>query len=180
MAAPGLVPAGWMPAAKIVRVIVHWTAGTYTPTAFDRAHYHILVDGEGKLVRGMPSIALNGLPKAQQGYAAHTRNCNSGSIGISLCAMGGANEAPFDPGRDPIKAGQWATLVAAVADLCARYNIPITRATVLSHAEVQGTLGVKQAGKSDIARLAFAPDLVGAGAVGDKLRADVLATLAGD
>ncbi len=180
MTAPGLVPAGWMPAAKIARVIVHWTAGTYAATTFDRAHYHILVDGEGKLVRGTPSIALNALPRAQPGYAAHTRNCNSGSIGISLCAMGGAKEAPFDPGRYPVKAGQWATLVAAVADLCSTYGIPVTPETVLSHAEVQSTLGMKQAGKWDIARLPFAPDLVGAGAVGDKLRADVLATLAGD
>jgi hypothetical protein len=180
MTAPGLVPAGWMPAAKIARVIVHWSAGTYAPTTFDRAHYHILVDGEGKLIRGTPSIALNALPKAQSGYAAHTRNCNSGSIGISLCAMGGAKDVPFDPGKYPVKAEQWATLVAAVADLCATYGIPVTLTTVLSHAEVQGTLGIKQAGKWDIARLPFAPDLVGAGAVGDKLRADVLATLAGD
>ena len=180
MTAPGLVPAGWMPAAKIVRVVVHWTAGTYTPTTFDRAHYHILVDGEGKLVRGIPSIALNALPRAQPGYAAHTRNCNSGSIGISLCAMGGAKEAPFDSGKYPITAMQWGTLVAAVADCCATYKIPVTPATVLSHAEVQGTLGIKQAGKWDISRLPFAPGPVGAGAVGDKLRADVLATLAGD
>jgi hypothetical protein len=173
-----IVPAGWMPSARMARVIVHWTAGTYNPTQFDRAHYHILVDGEGKLVRGTPSIALNSPPKAQAGYAAHTRNCNTGSIGIAICAMGGAVESPFDAGRYPITAGQWGALAAAIADLCARYRIPVTPQTVLSHAEVQDTLGIKQSGKWDIARLPFVPDLVGPRAVGDKLRADVFIKLA--
>jgi hypothetical protein len=190
MAAPGhspcalaqaptaIVPAGWMPAATMARVIVHWTAGSHTPSGLDREHYHILIDGEGRLVRGTPSIALNGLPKARPGYAAHARNCNTGSIGIAICAMAGAVESPFDAGRYPVKLEQWGALIEACADLCARYRIPVTPQTVLSHAEVQTNLGIQQSGKWDIARLPFAPDTVGARPVGDKLRADVLARLA--
>jgi N-acetyl-anhydromuramyl-L-alanine amidase AmpD len=172
-----VVPAGWMPAAKIARVIVHWTAGTYTPTKLDLSHYHVLIDGKAQLVRGTPSIAANGLPKASAGYAAHTLNCNTGSIGISLCAMAGAVEAPFDPGKYPITAEQWGALVKACADLCERYQIPVSPKTLLSHAEVQTNLGIVQRGKWDIARLPFDPTIKGAKAVGDKLRAEVSGAL---
>jgi hypothetical protein len=42
----------------------HWTAGTQKATEFDRGHYHILIDADGNLVRGVPSIKLNeALPK---------------------------------------------------------------------------------------------------------------------
>lgn len=177
MTAPGLVPAGWMPAAKMERIICHWTAGTYNPTKLDRSHYHILVDGEGQLVRGEPSIALNGLPKAQRGYAAHTLHCSTGSIGISICAMGGAVESPFNGGKYPIRAIQWGALVYACADLCTRYGIAATPLTLLTHAEVQPNLKIKQRGKWDITRLPFAPEIRGARAVGDKLRADVATKL---
>jgi hypothetical protein len=139
-----MVPAGWMPAAKMARVIVHWTAGTYTPSSLDRGHYHVLVNGDGMLVRGTPSIVVNGLPKARPGYAAHTRNCNTGSIGIAICAMAGAVESPFDAGRYPVRLEQWSALIEACADLCARYGIPVSPQTVLSHAEVQETLAIKQ------------------------------------
>lgn len=41
---------------------------------------------------------------------------------------------------------------------------------MLSHAEVQTTLGIRQSGKWDVARLAFDPSVVGAKAVGDLFR----------
>ena len=37
-------------------------------------------------------------------------------------------------------------MIEAIADLVTFYNIPVTRETVLSHAEVHGTLGIKQNG----------------------------------
>lgn len=172
----GNVPAGWMPAAKMSRVIVHWTAGTNKASDFDRKHYHILIEGDGKLVRGIPSIKLNEAP-AKAGYAAHTLNCNSGSIGISLCGMHGAVEAPFNPGKYPITAEQWKALAEAVADLCERYDIPVSPKTVLSHAEVQANLGIKQRNKWDIATLPFDRKFKTAKAVGDRLRAEVTALL---
>ena len=171
-----IVPADWMPWAQMSRVIVHWTAGGNKASATDKKHYHILIEGDGKVVRGDPSIVLNQAP-AKTGYAAHTLNCNSGSIGVSLCGMAGAVESPFNPGKSPITMQQWAVLPQVLAALCRRYSIPVTPSTVLSHAEVQGTLGIKQNGKWDIARLPFDPSIKGAKAIGDQFRAGTKARL---
>lgn len=173
-----VIPAGWMPAAQIERVVFHWTAGTDKASKLDRQHYHLLIEGDGKLVRGIPSIALNSKPKAKAGYAAHTRNCNTGSIGVSLCGMGGAVESPFSAGKWPLTKAQWDVLADVLAELCEFYQIPVTPQTVLSHAEVQGTLGIAQRQKWDIARLPFDPSLKGAKAVGDHLRLLVKVRLA--
>ena len=96
------VPAAWMPQANMRGIIVHWTAGNHSASTTDRQHYHILIEGDGKLVRGNPSIALNSLPRAQPGSAAHTLNSNTGWIGVSLCCMAGAVESPFNAGRAPM------------------------------------------------------------------------------
>ncbi|MDX1070533.1 N-acetylmuramoyl-L-alanine amidase [Sinorhizobium medicae] len=171
-----IIPADWMPDAKMGRIVCHWTAGAHKASEFDRGHYHILIEDGGKLVRGIPSIALNEAP-AKRGYAAHTLGANSGSIGVSLCCMGGSNEAPFDPGKYPMTREQWDALTSVVADLCRRYSIPVTDKTVLSHAEVQNNLGIQQRGKWDFTRLAFDPSVKGAKACGDKLRAEAKAKL---
>ncbi|MDN3712109.1 N-acetylmuramoyl-L-alanine amidase [Paracoccus cavernae] len=91
--------------------------------------------------------------------------------------MGDANERPFRAGRFPITELQLDVLVTLVADLCQKYRIPVTRRTVLSHAEVQTTLGIRQNGKWDISWL---PGMDAPGdpvAVGDKLRARILAAM---
>lgn len=174
--AEAVVPADWMSAAKMDRIICHWTAGTHKATEFDRGHYHILIEADGNLVRGIPSIKLNEAP-AKKGYAAHTLNCNTGSIGVSLCCMGGSVEAPFMPGKYPMTRAQWGKLTSVVADLCRKYGIKVTDRTVLSHAEVQHNLGITQKGKWDYTVLAFDLSVKGARACGDKLRAEVLAKL---
>ncbi|MGK9053405.1 peptidoglycan recognition protein family protein [Neorhizobium petrolearium] len=171
------IPADWMPDAKISRIIFHWTAGQNKASDLDREHYHILIDGDGKLVRGKPSIALNSEPKAKAGYAAHTLNCNTGSIGVSLCGMAGAVESPFNPGTQPITRMQWEALASVLAQLCTRYSIPVDRKTVLSHAEVQPTLKITQRGKWDISRLPFDTSIQGAIAIGDQMRAMVKSRL---
>lgn len=173
-----IIPSDWMPAAKMQRVIVHWTAGTHVASENDRAHYHVLLEGSGKPVRGTPSIKLNEVVKTGSGYAAHTLNCNTGSIGVSMCCMGGAVEIPFSAGKYPMTLEQWDAMTWAVADLCRRYGIPVTDKTVLTHAEVQNNLGIPQRGKWDVTRLAFDPSVVGAKACGDKMRAEVRAKLA--
>ncbi len=174
-----IVPTEWMPAAPMKRVIVHWTAGGHIASSLDREHYHILVEGDGTLVRGHPWISDNAnvAGKPADEYAAHTLNANSGSIGVSLCCMAGATEAPFSAGRAPMTRAQWNAMTSAVADLCRRYSIPVTHKTVLSHAEVQNNLGIPQRGKWDFTRLAFAPSVVGAKACGDMMRAEVRAKL---
>lgn len=176
---PGdVVPAHCMPPGRLERIIVHWTAGQHRASDTDRSHYHILIEGGGGLVRGDCPISANGIGGTGK-RASHTLNCNTGSIGVSLCCMAGAKEQPFDPGKAPMTAAQWERLVRVVADLCRRYEIPVTPQTVLSHAEVQANLGIRQRGKWDVSRLAFDPLVKGAKACGDLLRAGVSAILAG-
>lgn len=175
---PVLVPASWMPQADMARIIVHWTAGSNKASKTDKEHYHILIEGDGNLVRGDPSIDLNDSP-VKNGYAKHTLNCNGDSIGISLCGMAGAKEAPFNAGRFPITQKQWAVLPQVLADLCNEYSIPITKKNVLSHAEVQPTLGIKQRGKWDIARLPWDTSVTDPVKIGDMFRHDTIEKMRG-
>lgn len=131
------------------RIIIHWTAGRYKPSKDDLSHYHFVVDGNGAVVNGRFPIEANRAPMGKA-YAAHTLNCNSDSIGVAIAAMAGAQERPFSAGAAPIKQIQLDALVGLVAGLCKQYGIPITRETVLTHAEVQPTLKIKQNGKWDI------------------------------
>lgn len=170
------VPADWMPWCHMLRIVVHWSAGANKASGLDREHYHIVIEGDGTLVRGNKSIADN--VKTTDGvYAAHTLGLNSQSIGVSLAAMAGAEQSPFKAGSAPITKTQWLMLPSVLADLCRRYSIPVTRQTVLSHAEVQPTLGIKQKGKWDIA---WVPGMVKSGdpiIIGDQFRAEARALL---
>ncbi|MCV3209578.1 N-acetylmuramoyl-L-alanine amidase [Mesorhizobium sp. YC-39] len=170
------LPPDWMPNVPMKRVVCHWTAGSHSAGETDKDAYHILVEGNGGLVRGRPSIALNS-GRVKSGYAAHTLNCNSGSIGVSLCCMAGAEERPFSAGRYPMTRTQWDALVVVVAELCNYYRIKVTPRTVLSHAEVESTLGIQQRGKWDFTRLPFDASVVGPRACGDRLRKDVMAAM---
>jgi N-acetyl-anhydromuramyl-L-alanine amidase AmpD len=156
------------------RIIYHWTAGSHKPSNLDKGHYHYLIDGDGAVHLGSFPVAANAKPVKGK-YAAHTLNCNTGSIGVAVCAMAGAVERPFDAGRAPITPAQVKALAALLRELAKQYKIPVTRQTVLSHAEVQPTLGIRQRGKWDIAWL---PGMKAPGdpvAVGDKIRAMVTA-----
>lgn len=172
-----VVPPEWMPACNMLRVICHWTAGAYKANSTDIHYYHILIENDARLVRGSYSIKDN-VDTSDGRYAAHTKNCNTGSIGVSLCCMAGAVESPFDAGDYPMTELQWEMLSSVVADLCRTYAITVTPETVLSHAEVQGTLGITQSGKWDYTRLAFDLNVKGATACGDLLRDEVAGKLA--
>lgn len=158
------------------RIIVHWTGGRHKASALDRQHYHYLIEGDGSVVDGVFPVAANEHPVGNA-YAAHTLNCNAGSIGVAMCCMAGAKEQPFVPGPAPMTAEQWEAMIRVVAQLARQYRIPVTPQTILSHAEVQHNLGIRQRGKWDIARLAFDGSVVGAAACGDKLRAEVRAAM---
>ena len=43
---PVAVSAAWMPPARMQRIIVHWTAGAHKASDLDKAHYHILIQGD--------------------------------------------------------------------------------------------------------------------------------------
>lgn len=171
-----LIPKAWLMPAIMSRVVCHWTAGGYIPSENDLAHYHILIDGDGKLHAGEHIIADNE-STLDGDYAAHTRGTNTGAIGVSMCCMANAKERPFAAGPAPMREGQWNAMVAVVAQLCGFYNIAVTPQTVLGHGEVQKNLGRPQSGKWDPMKLPFAPDLTPA-QVGQKLRSEVSALLA--
>lgn len=138
--------------AGLSRIVMHWSAGTHTVSALDREHYHFIIDGKGEVHAGKHKPEAN-ISAADGVYAAHTRGCNTGSIGVAVAAMAGAVERPFASGKYPITPAQVSALVKLVRGLATKYGIPITRETVLSHAEVQPTLKIKQAGKWDISWL---------------------------
>jgi len=142
-----IVPDAWMSDCKMERVIVHWTAGSHDASTLDEEHYHILVEGDGHLVRGEHTIQDN--VDTSNDYAAHTRGCNTRSIGVAVCCMGGAIEQPFHAGKFPMTKVQYEVLATVVADLCEKYDIPVDAKHVLGHGEVQQNLGIKQNGKWD-------------------------------
>jgi len=169
--ADAVIPEEWLPPANMNRIIVHWTAGNHTASATDREHYHLLIEHDGTLIRGDHEIDDNQAPIDTRDYAAHTRNANTGAIGVALCGMVGAVERPFVAGSFPITVKQWQVASRVIAQLCRRYRIDPNRQSVLSHAEVQPTLGIKQAGKWDIARLPWRSDVSDPIVIGDELRA---------
>ena len=162
------------------RIIIHWSGGTHVASSVDRAAYHRIIEGDGRVVAGRHPIAANARlanPNDASTYAAHTARLNTGSIGVALAAMHGAVERPFSAGRFPITEEQVRALAALCADLCRHYGIPVTRETVLTHAEVQPTLGVAQRAKWDITWL---PGMSAPGdplAVGDSLRGRIAAAM---
>lgn len=173
-----LIPKEWLPACSMKRIICHWTAGGYKATSLDRAHYHLLIEDDGNLIRGTHSIADN-VSTADGVYAAHTARCNTGSIGVSVCCMSGAQASPFQPGPYPMTRKQWETMAKVVAELCQFYQIPVTPQTVLGHGEVETYLGIPQHGKWDPMVLPWAPEMSRT-QVGNHLRALVQKAIMGE
>lgn len=146
------VPDDWMPDVTMDRIITHWTVGGYKAGGLDQFSYHILIEGDGKLVRGKFSIADNvsNLVWSPRSYAAHTKGTNTRSIGIAACSMAGAEEGPpLVLGAKPMLKLQWDRMVEVAAQLCKQYDIAVTPQTVLGHGEVQANLGNVQDGKWD-------------------------------
>lgn len=154
------------------RIIWHWTAGTGSVSTQDREHYHWIISGDAVVLAGNFSPEDN-LSTADGSYAAHTLNCNTGAIGIAMAGMHGAVERPFDPGAYPLRQRQVDALVRLSAELSRRYAIPVGRRTMLSHAEVQPTLGIAQRGKWDVAWLPGMTAPADPVAIGDRVRAAV-------
>lgn len=172
-----IVPAAWMPSCKMNAIVAHWTAGGHKASPLDREHYHVLVEFDGKLIRGDHEISDN-VNTADDDYAAHTRRFNTGVIGIAVCCMADATEKPFNPGKFPMTQKGWETMAHATADLAKRYAIPVDKKHVLGHGEVQKHLGIQQRGKWDPMVLPWDRKLTFA-QVGDLFRAKVQEFMAG-
>lgn len=136
--------------AGVRGVVFHWTAGANGFIEMERDAYNILTSTKGDTIDGNHTIAeqVNYNWKAGIG-ASHTRKMNTGWIGISQDAMAGANQVPLDWGSHPITWEGIDAMLEACMEVCEEYNVPVSRWTTLTHAEVQPTLGVQQKWKWD-------------------------------
>lgn len=153
----------------------HWTAGAPGINPKESDSYNFVITWpDGEVVPCVP-VERQIPPLVNGAYAAHTKGANSWAIGISIDAMAGAKERPFSAGEYPITEKQIDALVKLSHRLGKQYGIPVTPQTMLTHAEVQPTLGIKQNAKWDIM---WVPGMAIPGdpiAVGNKLRAMVRA-----
>lgn len=74
-------------------IILHWTAGGYTPSTEDISHYHYIIDGNGHIKTGIyePKDNLN---CTDGKYAMHCGGGNTGRIGIAICCRKNINTPP--------------------------------------------------------------------------------------
>lgn len=134
------------------------TAGTNQPNSTDYQHYHYLINSDGLVVDGKFKPEDN--ENCNDGkYAQHTGGGNTGSIGVSMCGMAGFN-GKADSTKYPLTAKQCERMYKLVAELCKKYNIPITPETVLTHYEFgQSHPKTTSFGKIDITWLPNAENL---------------------
>ena len=97
------------------RIILHWSAGNYTPSQADFEHYHFLVLKNGDILKGKYSPEDN-LNCNDGCYAAHTGGFNTGSVGLALCAMYGY-KSPDNAGNYPFLRVQGEAMWAYCATL---------------------------------------------------------------
>lgn len=153
-------------------VVWHWTAGEHGIIELEREHYNFLTDTKGNLYDGKHTIAEQVMYDWQKGVgASHTKSMNTGWIGISQDAMAGAEGWPsLVWGTNPITWEGIDAMLEKTMELCEDYQIPVSRWTTLSHAEVQETLGVPQRNKWDYMVLPGDSKPRNAVLVGDELR----------
>ena len=172
-----VVPDSWMQPCRMKALVAHWTAGGHRASDHDKECYHVLIEGDGRLIKGDHDISDN-VNTADDDYAAHTRSFNTNVIGVSMACMLDAKESPFNAGPFPMTKTQYEKMILVIADLCKFYKIPVTPQTVMSHAEVQANVGKIQRAKWDFTRLPFDNAMpVGAKACGDRMRREVIAAM---
>lgn len=157
-----VIPKEWLTPAKISRVVCHWSAGAYVVGDTELEHYHVIIgratpNGAVKAFRGDHTPADNN-STADDDYAAHTRDLNSNSFGLSVACMAGAKEGgPY--GKAPLTKVLWERMALAAAEVCVAYGLDVAQRTVLFHSEVQAVYHKPQAGKWDINVLMWEPHL---------------------
>jgi hypothetical protein len=173
------LPAG----KKLFGVVWHWTGGKHKANSLDVLHYTWIVNGDGTITPGVS--ATRNFHPCPANYGAHTRNLNSGWLAISLSCLGGKGTNEDNQGKWPMTKAQADMMVAMSAQLARHYNIPVQRPSrtdkrgFLSHAEVQGALGIAQDGKWDFT-VCYDPDIRGALEVGTFFRDQVRALGTGE
>ena len=156
---------------KPKRCILHWSAGLYESSAFDRIHYHALIEyvkslGHIRVVKGVeiknnlrPLIgAASSEHDPVNGYAAHTKAFNSFSIGYSICAMAGALSRE-SLGGHPLLEAQIDGLITLCAQTSVVFGLEVTPETFFTHWEAEHLHGITQLGKWDITVIPHRPEL---------------------
>ena len=140
-------------------IVLHWTAGNYTPCQTDLQHYHYLIDAQGGIHTGKYTPEDN-LNCTDGKYAAHTGGGNTGRIGLAICCRKNPNTVPTQK--------QVETMCKIAAELCFTRNL--TPKQCITHAEFgQANPKTTSYGKIDINDLPYA-GIKGVKAVGDYLR----------
>lgn len=136
-------------------VVWHWSGGTGSISSAEFESYNCIVTD--KAVKGPGRAIVKGRfnPKTQANYspgqaASHTRNANTHRIGIAMSCMFGAKESPLNVGNHPVTFDHIDNMLLMTARYCKEYDIIPSPYTTLTHAEVQGTLNIKQKAKWDI------------------------------
>ncbi len=163
-------------AGGLRRIILHWTAGAYS-VGDAVNHYHGIIDRYGFLVPGKLRPEDN-IDTTDGIYTPHALNANTGAIGLAVAAMHNAQGWPaFKWGNYPLLPIQIDGLVREAAKYARTYGIPVTRRTILTHAEVEPTLGIKQNGKWDIRVLPGMTRVQDPIIIGDMLRERISALM---
>lgn len=168
-----LLPYKFLIPATVKGINVHWTAGPPISRPDEADHYHAILNQDLTVAKGRysPKDNEDTLDKI---YAAHTLGNNRFRYGYSLAGMRGAKQSPFNPGPSPITEAQWSRAMIHLAQLCKFYGVKVTPQTLLTHAEVEKILGIKQKAKWDIAVLPWQADKWNtAEKVGNLMRAEV-------
>ena len=118
---------------KLKRIILHWSAGRYYPTSFEKKYYHYLVDKEGNIHTGN-YLPEDNLDCTDGKYAQHTGGGNTGSIGVCMCGMYGFKNSK-DAGGFPITKTQFESCMNFCAKLCKKYSIKVCPSNVMTHYE---------------------------------------------
>ena len=144
-------------------IVLHWTAGNYTPCSTDLLHYHYIIDGDGNISKGKYSPDDN-LNCTDGKYAAHCGGGNTGRIGLAICCR--KNQAT-PPTRKQVE-----TMCDLAAHLCLAYGLKPK--DCITHAEFgQQNPKTSSYGKIDINSLPYAK-VSGIRECGDYLRNKVL------
>jgi len=154
---------------KLNKIVLHWSAGTYLPSAEDYLHYNFMVGKDGKVFKGKYSPSDNATCSDGK-YAHHTGGGNTGAIGVALLGMFGFKNFR-DTGKYPLTRKQCEAAFYTACVLCKKYGISLC--SVITHYEF-GLLnpGSGSAGKIDIVYLPPYPT-VKANEVGNFIRSKV-------
>jgi len=132
-------------------IVWHWTAGANGLIDLERKAYNFLHDTKGNTYDGFSTVSEQVMYDWRRGIgASHTKSMNTGWIGQSVDAMAGAKQTnPITWGSNPITWEGIDAMLEKSAELVEEYDIPVSRWTTLSHAEVEPTLGIAQRWKWD-------------------------------